>query len=244
MIDERELFRSTWDDEPPTRLDLDEMIRVSRRRLRWRRSAGVAGGAAALTTVGALVASLSPGATGGDAPAATGPSDRVAATMSRLDAAIPAEIERLAPTVRWTRPWEAPRWTDEVVWQSSMTDGPVFVGQALINVDGRVGGLLLNVQHLGALAFLPCGPPEPGITCEVTTARDGAVVRTVVTGVPDGKTWREITVAVDRADQTSVWLTCDNKSGWRENEGATGGAPPLSAEQLVELALDPDLAFT
>ncbi len=267
----QDLFETVIGVEPPRRLDVDEMMRRSRRRLARRRAAGVVAASLAVVVVAvgvtAVTGRLSLGQERiGDEPIPTAtapsptpapipsvgpqPTEPASAAANRLQAAMRTAVEKLHPSGRLL-PYESVGSEPFQVPPSGRGE-PIlpYRGYASVQIDGRAGHPILSIE-IGVI---------------------GSVVRPTCTGKPDcvestgphGERIVAITETITKDSDDSRAQLIQDVNGylhviWVEHPDGDyvkvehsnfpeGGDSPfqstlLGPDELVQIALDPALTL-
>lgn len=263
----RGLLEATIGSEPPTRLNVDELMAASRRRLHRRRLV-IASGAIAITAVSLLTAAL---ATGFGTPL---PDPATVTTATGVATARPE------PTLKGATPTEDPR-TAQIRLAGAMrlavssavpsakvggeftvrhgatvarllADGNwyapsyYFEGQQTLEAAGVHGVITISVSRLlesdACIFAVQQGPIYA--TCQQSVGPQGELV--VVEHLADtdnAGTLRRTIVRVDRPDGSAIWVISSNNVDLAPAPSLTGGPPPLTVAQLTAIALDPRLTL-
>jgi hypothetical protein len=270
----RQLFDEYIGQPPPSTIDVKAIVRTKRRRTigAITASAFMAAALAATATAIALDGGAShpiadPSPPGSPAPTEAGfrlvADDRESAraTAERLRKALDDAVHATAPSARWTegRPPEL------ISWVGHTKSGEMFFGGGLLSVDGRAGGVSLQVivNHCNAPKPPPkrkCTPEESrreeqrlqndlrcgsrkveGITCVESRTPSGARMRTT-TAIQRMGSLRMTSiynlVFVELADGRVLYLGTSTRCDTTCD--ATGSPsqqqPVLSVSQLTDIA--------
>lgn len=255
-------FREAVGEIPPTSIDVEQVIRRQRRRLRLRRT-GLAAVVGAVV-VGVIVPLTIAGGSGPDLSASPGPSTAQHArsprpepgtTFSATDVAVFATLARVAPDVEWiTEGW--PSNGDQVTWNSAGSTEPFF-GQGPIRAGDRAGYFLMQMDqgsgHSAGRVDRCTSEMIRESGCVDSTGPAGEKIQTWSTqgpitssatararalagmpAVPTSDTFStKYTVRVVRSDGTWLLVTVD----------ADGERAPLTLAQLTAVALDPAITL-
>jgi hypothetical protein len=257
MMSHQQLFEPVLTGEPPARDTLDALVRRSRWRVRRRRLTATGVGLVAAGIVAVLALPSAPPAVTG-APPTTAPfspnqagrvllgeepTERPQDAVERLTGAVPAAVAQVVPSARsevqpTVRREVVPAHTDANPGDEPLTFS--YQVNSDVTVDGVTGALVVTIQRryvaLGCAAAFPadvqpatlrsqCGPnPDVGQPYTVETKRDErpGMIRHVV--------------SLERSDGATVTVSVSN-------EPALTGAPPLTGEQIVEIARDARLTL-
>jgi len=260
-IDYRSLLDTTVGAEPPTRLDVDDLMAASRRRLRRHRwataSAGVAVLAIAVAT--AVVVAGAPGRpvdpTTTTPPATPAPPQPTLAGLApyeapqaakaRLAAAMPTVVLAAVPAAHLGGEFDVVHHDFDA---TPTTDGAwyapayLYQGQQIIDAGGRHG--VITVSAMRRLMSDECPPVQPesaSYTCEQSTGPNGELVAVEHYVSLDDE--RMTAVKVNRADGSAVWVISSNDVDLTSQSPVTGADPPLTVAQLTAIALDPRLTI-
>jgi hypothetical protein len=120
----------------------------------------------------------------------------------------------------------------------------IYVGYEWTDGNGT-GMVSVSVEDGSQVSDGSCADPSvvdgPSVTCETKQLPDGTTVL-VGRGSQDGA--ERMTVRYERPDGTVVWVTSDEATGqwWTDHSAASPlTAPPASVDQMIDLALDPDV---
>ncbi|MER7004305.1 hypothetical protein ABT297_14845 [Dactylosporangium sp. NPDC000555] len=251
MNEYRQLLERHIHDEPPSRLDLDTMVRRSRRRVRRERwaVAGGAGVAAAAISVTALSLVGSSGAPGQVGAPGTAPSRSGQATDPAL---VANDVRDALVAVGVT--------IEDFTADPGKLSGPVASAGMLVTpgdpvpgwyritaraqTDDRPGSIIiaLHPQQPGE-ALRPCEDShEYQVSCTTRTVNGSAFqLRRVEWPAHPGLGRRvDLLATALRADGVYVdVLSSNTKTTGDVMDDGTGKEPPLDAAQLERLVLDP-----
>jgi hypothetical protein len=262
MSSYRNLLETTIGAEPPTRLDVDELMAASRHRLRRRRWAVTSCGAAvlAVAVLAALVVApptepmLDPTTTAATAatpmPTLAGPppTEDPQLAKARLAEAMRAAVTDAVPGVHLGGAFEV-RHND--IPTAQLPDGvwfrPAYYYEAeqVLDADGVHGVIVVSVsRRLGSEACPVVSQATPAMTCQSSTGPHGElVVLTHHADLSGGATLLRTIVRVERPDGSAVLVGTSNAVGLDPVGPVTGGEPPLTVAQLTTIALDPRLTL-
>ncbi|WP_460492779.1 hypothetical protein [Dactylosporangium cerinum] len=253
MMSHQQLFEPILTGEPPARDTLDALVRRSRRRQRYRRltATGVGLVAAGVVTVLALP-STPPLVTG--APPTTAPSspsradpvllgedptERPEDAVQRLAVAVPSAVTQVVPAARTV---VQPTVRREVVMTlpDNVPLTSAYVVTSVITVNGVPGTLVVTVQRryvaLGCAAAFPADVLPSTLRTQCAPNADVGQPYTIETKRDERPGMIRNVVSLDRLDGLTVTVSVSN-------EPALTGAPPLTGEQIVEIARDPQLTL-
>ncbi|MEV4516732.1 hypothetical protein AB0K00_48245 [Dactylosporangium sp. NPDC049525] len=255
----QQLFEPVLADEPPARDTLDGLVRRSRRRIRRRRLTATGVGLVAATVVAVLtLPGTAPPMVTGAPPttSASSPSrppdvllgedltEPVDAATSRLTDALTVAVKRVAPS----------GWHDAVIIRrdvrppSSSADVDVDAPQSTVSyefktevhVDGVVGKLVVTIKRrsveLGCAAAFPADVAPSVLRSQCAPNADVGQPSTAQTVRDERPGMIRHVASQNRQDATTVEVSVSN-------EPALTGAPPLTGEQVVQLAGDPGLTL-
>ena len=124
------------------------------------------------------------------------------------------------------------------VWFSEWVPGDghtTYLGQGAISSGGHTGTVLINISYAGP----PTCVKTTETQCTVELRPNGEFVETTETHYSNTDPAQiELTVSFVNADGLVVTVENRNQSGVSENDAATGVEPPLTANQLRQIALD------
>jgi len=255
-----QIFNDTIDESPPATVDIEAIIVRERRSGRRRRLIGA--GTAALVVVGLATGAVAYAGNAGLGGFTTGRGEASAAasglertpwppeTVARIKRELRDVVPRFAPDARLseTRSWGP---TDEIsdgLWLRMVgPDGKrvnyeVYALSWSVMLGTRGGGLTVRVVHtLGGSDYpaLDCQSYHFG-ECEVTTTADGRrmLIHKTVSPVESDPTPEIVhSVLVDCGNGVAVEVQHINYVPGTPNSDA----PPLTLEQLKQIALDPAL---
>jgi len=258
MSNYRTLLETAIGAEPPTRLDVDELMAASRQRLRRHRWAvGSAGAAVLAATVVVTVAVAAPGrpvvgpttptppATPKPTLAGVAPSEDPQAAKVRLAAAMRTVVLDAVPQAHLGGEFDV---LHRDIEATPTADGTwyapayVFQGQQVIDAAGRHGVIIVSVMRRLLSDACPLATPEgAGYTCEQSTGPNGELVAAEHYIATSDE--RQTGVKVNRADGSAVWVISSNYVDLTSQSPVTGADPPLTVAQLTAIALDPRLTL-
>ncbi|MFC4068561.1 hypothetical protein [Actinoplanes subglobosus] len=244
---------------PPSTVDVERVVRRTRRRRRLRHLAVGGSTAVAVVATIAVAASLLPGPEPVPAPPAAAaspsvpvsPSPSVMALESATEAGRQRILDRLrtvleqsaaehAPGVRWIYMPDEPgekRVPDGHPVMFALDDD-TFRARSGVTADGRKGGFYLSLRATGCAAgqscepFYECAPPI--VDCRETRTASG--LRLVRYVDEPGKGWRFYGVDVELADRKhAVRLSAVNYFGGDGSE-PSAPAPVFTRTQLDAIA--------
>lgn len=244
----RQLLDEAIGDAPASRIDVDQVITRQRRNGRLRRWGVCGAGAAAVLAVTATAALVFP--TAGRHPEPTVPAvpriTTVAGTpedLARLDAAVIASVTRQAPEVKWEDQLSPgqPRWRYGTEPPNTVEN---YFGQGGIAVNGVEAHLGVQIERFASRRTrMSCAYMSPGAECQDSVGPDGERIEVLTGGRvdkdPNGgqRTSKLRDVTVVRPGDVMVSVTLMSSLSQLD------GALPLTAEQLVAIALDPSIAL-
>lgn len=258
MMSHQQLFEPLLTGEPPARDTLDSLVRRSRRRIRRRRLATAGAGlvAAGVVAVLALPGTAPPTMTGAppttaaSAPNRPGPvllgedpAEPPEAAVQRLAGAVPAAVTEVVPSARHdvqptVRREVVPANTDANPGTEPLTFS--YEVTTNVTVDGVTGTLVVTVKRryvaLGCAAAFPADVLPSVLRSQCAPNADVGQPYTVETVRDERPGMVRHVVSLDRQDGTTVGVSVSN-------EPALSGAPPLTAEQIVEIARDTRLTL-
>jgi hypothetical protein len=253
----QQLFEPVLTGEPPARDTLDALVRRSRRGVRRRRltATGVGLVAAGVVAVLALPGTAPPTVTGAppttaaSAPQRPGsvllgaePTERPADAVQRLTDAAAAAVTRVVPA---TVERGATVQREVVPANTDANPGPAPVTlsyqvKGSVTVAGVTGVLLVTVKRahvpLGCAAAFPADVLPSVLRSECARNADVGEPYTVETVRDEQPGMIRHVVSLDRLDGTTVEVSVSN-------EPSLTGAPPITGEQIVEIARDPGLTL-
>jgi len=260
-VDYRSLLDTTIGAEPPTSLDVDELMAASRRRLNRRRWAVGSVAAAALgVTLAVAVAVAGPGrpvlgpttptppatlATPKPTLAGSAPSEDPQAAKARLAAAMRTVVLDAVPGARLGGEFDVRHHDFDATLTADGTwyaPAYLFQGQQVIDARGRHGVITVSVMRRLLIDECPLATPESsGYTCEQSTGPNGELV--AVERHTGAGNMRQNAVKVDRADGSAVWVVSRNYVDLTSTSPVTGADLPLTVAQLTAIALDSRLTL-
>jgi hypothetical protein len=248
----QQIFEDMIGTAPPSTVDVEAVIRRERRVIRWRRTAG-AGTAGALVlalTIGVAAAigdtNGPPGSVGrrSVAPAATATEPAPPPpplTKERADALLQEMrdvIHRLSPSAKIsgfmkTGPFGQYESGSPSGMPDGIPDGEEYNAYMFVRVGKREGALAIHLIRFGDSVFQCIGLTGQ---CSETPGPNGSTVL-VNKDVKRGQD-QAYTVNVTYPDGMRVWVINNNA---RDADSVHYDRPPLTVEQVKQIALDPDL---
>jgi hypothetical protein len=253
MMSHQQLFEPVLADEPPARDTLDGLVRRSRRRVRHRRLT-TAGGtllAAGIVAVLTLPGTTPPAMTGAPPTASASSPDRPDEVLlgedvtelerdaaDRLTGTVTAALKRVAPSA-WheavfiRREALPPGWTVDVDAPQATTS---YRLRTEVHVDGVIGTLVVTVKRrpvaAGCAAAFPADVAPSVLRSQCAPNMDVGQPDTAQTVHDERPGMIRHVVSLDRQDGTTVEASVTNEPGLT-------AAPPLTGEQVAEIARDP-----
>ncbi|MEV6909027.1 hypothetical protein [Amycolatopsis sp. NPDC051071] len=123
----------------------------------------------------------------------------------------------------------------------------IFAAGATTVLAGKTGNVQVSLGRLGGRTLLPAECEDQTIagaeeTCTRSVGPKGEViVASIITFTGGGPVINQ--VAVTRADKIGVVLQAENTADAKRSRKPDSPAPPLTLEQLTEIALDPGMTL-
>lgn len=257
MMSHQQLFEPILAGEPPARDTLDALVRGSRRRIRRRRltTAGVGLVAAGVVAAIALPGTAPPMTTGAPPTTSASSPSRPADVLLGEDLTEPltAASDRLTDAVTATLKQVAPSgWHDAIMIRREVlplsrnvdVDSPQatvsyrFTTQ--VHVEGVEGVLVVTIKRrsvaAGCAAAFPADVAPSVLRSQCAQNADVVQPSTVQTKRDERPGMLRHVVSLDRSDGTTVEVSVSN-------EPALTGAPPLTGDQVLDIARDDRLTL-
>jgi hypothetical protein len=256
MMSHQQLFEPVLAGEPPARDTLDTLVRRSRRRIRYRRLTATGIGLVAAGVVAVLVLpatpptmTAAPPSTSASSPSrppevllGEDPTEPVTEATSRLTDALTAAVKRVAPSgwheAAYIRRDVLPTTSDADVDAPRSTMSYLLRTEA--HVDGVVGTLVVTVKRrtvdLGCAAAFPADVAPSVLRSQCAPNYDVGQPSMVQTLRDEKPGMIRYVVSQDRQDGITVEVSVSN-------EPALTGPPPLTGEQIAQIAGDPALTL-
>ncbi len=255
MMSNQQLFEPVLAGEPPARDTLDALVRRSRRRIRYRRLTATGVGLVAAGVVAVLaLPGTTPTVTG--APPTTAPSaldrtgpvllgaeptERPEDAVQRLSGVLPEVVTQVVPSARTEMGPLVEREVIPAHTDANPGDEPLthaYQVRSNVTAGGTTGALAVTIQRrhaaLGCAAPADVLPPVLQSGCAANA--DVAQPYSVKTVRDEQPGMIRHVVSLDRPDGTTVTVSVSN-------EPALTGAPPLTQDQIVEIARDARLTL-